>query len=123
MTKENILFIVEGKTEGCPTIWGKGLWNILKAEKDWMRKGRIFHDIEVFNGKYDMKDTMKFTVRQHLSPPKKTVTKAKVKPLGDYVFILRDLDCEDKKKIEDEIDNELSDYKGRYSIHFCHTGN
>ncbi|KJU86595.1 hypothetical protein MBAV_001213 [Candidatus Magnetobacterium bavaricum] len=84
-----------------------------------MREKSILQKIEVFNGKYDMQDTMKFTVRQHLSPPKKIVSKSGNKPLGDYVFILRDLDCEDKKEIEYTIDNELSDYKGCYSVHFA----
>ncbi|MBF0591183.1 MAG: DUF4276 family protein [Nitrospirae bacterium] len=122
MTKKNIFFLVEGKTEALSTPWAKkGLWSILKPEIEWMRGKKIFFDTYRFNGKYAMQDNLSFRVSQLFNPPKKTVDKAKAngKPLVDYVFILRDLDCEDKEKIKKERDNDLSDYKGRYSIHFA----
>ncbi|MBV6342509.1 DUF4276 family protein [Candidatus Magnetobacterium casense] len=119
MTKKNILFLVEGMTEGLSTPWGKGLWNILKVEKVWMRERKIHHDIVRFNGKSKMQGDIKFRVGQHLSLPKKTVTKAVGKPTGDYVFIVRDLDCEDRQSVEAAIDSELVGYKGSYSIHFA----
>ncbi|QWR76027.1 DUF4276 family protein [Candidatus Magnetomonas plexicatena] len=116
MNNKHILFCVEGRTEGARTIYGKGIKNILRVEVEYMRKKKIFHDVKVFNGKHEMMREIDFHVSQHLYP-------AKYKPdtkLEDcYVFILRDLDCENIKEIEDEINNKLSGYKNYYSIHFA----
>ncbi|KJU83622.1 hypothetical protein MBAV_004185, partial [Candidatus Magnetobacterium bavaricum] len=64
MTKKNILFLVEGMTEGLSTPRKKGLWNILRVEQRWMREKKIHHEIKRFNGKSIMQDKMKSRVEQ-----------------------------------------------------------
>ncbi len=119
--KKNILFLVEGQTEGNQSLWGKGLYNILREEHQWMRGNRISHTVHVFNGKWDMMENLEFRIKQHINPPKKVKAKklAKGKEIGDYVVILRDLDCEDKDSLRSEIDEKLSAYSGQYSLHFA----
>lgn len=112
LIRKNIKFFVEGKTEGASTIWGKGIWHILREEKGWMRQQKILHNIKVFNGKFDMMDNIDFHIKQHFTPPTSGIT-------GDYAFIIRDLDCENKTSIENEFNKILSEYKGMYSIHFA----
>jgi hypothetical protein len=101
----NVLFIVEGKTEGYAQAYGKGLQNILRVECEYMRQEGIRHHTLRKNGKSDLLCNVGFDVRQHLEPSKKTLEKLLrqgSKP-GDFVFILRDLDCEDEPNTRKEI--------------------
>ncbi|KWT92773.1 DUF4276 family protein [Candidatus Magnetominusculus xianensis] len=112
--KKNIKFFVEGKTEGASTFWGKGIWNILREEKEWMSQQKILHDIKVFDGKFEMVKNLGFYIEQHFTPPKKTSGIP-----GDYAIIIRDLDCENKTSIENKFNKILYKYKGMYAIHFA----
>lgn len=113
---------MEGKTEGATTLWGKGIWNILKEEKTWMREKRIVHQINVRNGKQDLLSNLKFLVEDHLCPSKKTKGRnLRIgKPCGDYVLILMDLDCQDASTLKSEIDGIVrADFADSFSIHFA----
>lgn len=113
---------MEGKTEGAPTLWGKGIWNILKEETAWMRGKKIFHTITVRNGKRDLLSNLNFLVTAHLCPSKKTLERnLRIgKPCGDYVIILMDLDCQDETILKAEIGAVASaNFEGRFSIHFA----
>jgi hypothetical protein len=46
----NVLFIVEGQTEGLANVFGKGLHNILRNEFDFMRQQSIRHHTLRKNG-------------------------------------------------------------------------
>ena len=119
---KNVLFIVEGKTEGCAQMYGKGLQNILRPEWDYMRQQGIRHHILCKNGKHDLLCNVDFDVRQHLEPSKRIVEKLQRQgsKAGDFVFILRDLDCEDEPSIRRDILSAI-DFKfhERVEIHFA----
>ncbi|HID99861.1 MAG TPA: hypothetical protein EYP59_06190, partial [Thiotrichaceae bacterium] len=53
----NVLFIVEGQTEGLANVFGKGIHNILRNEFDFMRQQAIRHQTLRKNGKYDLLST------------------------------------------------------------------
>ncbi len=118
----NVLFIVEGKTEGLAQAFGKGLQNILRDECEFMRLHGIRHHTLRKNGKRDLLSNAEFDVRQHLEPPRKVRAKLEERGSspGDYIFILRDLDCEDedaaRQEILDQIRPELRD---RVEVHFA----
>ena len=118
----NILFIVEGQTEGLANVFGKGIHNILRNEFDFMRQQFIRHQMLRKNGKYDLLSDVGFDVSQHLKPPKKKRQKLKLQgsPIGDYVFILRDLDCENKLAIHQEFFEKInSKFQNCVEIHFA----
>jgi len=118
----NVLFIVEGQTEGLANVFGKGIHNILRNEFDFMRLQSIRHHTLRKNGKYDLLSDVGFDVSQHLNPPKKKRQKLKQQgsPIGDYVFILRDLDCETEAAIHQEILKQIdSKFHNRIEIHFA----
>lgn len=122
MTCNNILFIVEGKTEGLARPAGKGIQNLLRIECQFMReRGTRYHTTRK-NGKGDLLSNVGFDVSNHLEPPKKEREKLKNQgsPAGDYVFILRDLDCEDeavvRKNILAKIETRFHD---RVEVHFA----
>jgi len=110
---------VEGKTEGAKTLWGKGLFNIIKPEASWMRHNKIFHRIDVCNGKQDLLDGLEFRVANHICPPAKTRERCERvgKPIGDCVMILLDLDCQDEAQLKATIDKHLTKFAGHYSAH------
>ena len=66
--KRNILFVVEGKTEGLANSFCKGLQNILREECDLMRRHGIRYHTLRKNGKRDLLSDVTFDVRQHLAP-------------------------------------------------------
>jgi hypothetical protein len=68
---QNVLFIVEGKTEGYAQAYGKGLQNILRAECEYMRQKGIRHRTLRKNGKHDLLCNVGFDIRLHLEPSKK----------------------------------------------------
>jgi hypothetical protein len=118
----NVLFVVEGQTEGLATAFGKGLWNILRYESDFMRQQSIRHHLLPKNGKYELLADIGFDVSQHLNPPKKKRQKLQRQgsPIGDYVFILRDLDCEDESNLHQEILDEIdTPFHHQIEIHFA----
>jgi hypothetical protein len=102
---KNVLFIVEGKTEGYAQAYGKGLQNILRIECEHMRKKGVRHHTLRKNGKHDLLCNVGFDVRLHLQPPPRTLEKLGRQGAspGDFVFILRDLDCEDERNTHNEI--------------------
>lgn len=97
----NVLFIVEGNTEGHAQTFGKGLQNILRAECEDMRKKGIRHHTLHKNGKHDLLCNIGFDVRQYLAPSKRTLDRLEKQGSqpGDFVFVLRDLDCEDESSV------------------------
>lgn len=118
----NILFIVEGKTEGLAQAFGKGLQNILHDECEFMRLRGIRHHTLRKNGKRDLLSNVGFDVRQHLEPPRKVRAKLEERGSspGDWVFILRDLDCEDEDAARQEILDQISpELRGRVEVHFA----
>jgi hypothetical protein len=119
--KKNILFLVEGKTEGDKHFKVKGLWGILKNEQAHMRSRETLHHVHLFNGVQDMLSSLRFRVENHITPP--TATKKRQErldiPCGDYVFILRDADCKDREKLKADIDNLLEGFDQYYSVHFA----
>jgi hypothetical protein len=118
----NVLFIVEGQTEGLANVFGKGIHNILREEFDFMRQKAIRHQTLRKNGKYDLLSDVGFDVSRHLDPPKKKRQKLQQQgsPIGDYVFILRDLDCEDEAAIHQAIFEQIdSRFHNRVEIHFA----
>lgn len=118
----NILFIVEGQTEGLANVFGKGIHNILRKEFDFMRQQTIRHQTLRKNGKYDLLSNVGFDVSRHLEPPKKKQHKLQQQgsPIGDYVFIWRDLDCEEESAIYQAIFEQIeSRFHNRVEIHFA----
>lgn len=67
----NVLFIVEGQTEGLANVFGKGIHNILRKEFNFMRQQTIRHQTLRKNGKNDLLSNVGFDVSRHLDPPKK----------------------------------------------------
>ena len=118
----NILFVVEGRTEGFAHAFGKGLQNILRDECQFMReKGIRFHTIPK-NGKGDLLSNIGFDVRAHLNPPKKRKEKLgkQGSAKGDFVFILRDLDCGNEAKVKKEILDRIDPgFHRSVEIHFA----
>jgi len=118
----NVLFIVEGQTEGLANVFGKGIHNILRREFDFMRQKSIRHQTLRKNGKYDLLSDVGFDVSRHLEPPKKKRQKLQKQgsPIGDYVFILRDLDCENEPAVHQDILEQIeSRFHNRVEIHFA----
>ena len=118
----NVLLIVEGKTEGKAQVFGKGVQNILRDECKLMREQGIrFHTL-CKNGKDDLVSNVDFDVRQHLEPQQKWLEKlARQGSLpGDYVYILRDLDCEDETVVRQELYQHINPkYHTKIEIHFA----
>ena len=118
----NLLFIVEGKTEGLANAFGKGLQNILRFECQFMRQQRIRHHTILKNGKRDLLSNVGFDVKQHLEPPKKMRIKLEQQGStpGDWVFILRDLDCDDENVVQHEIFEKITpESHNRVEVHFA----
>lgn len=118
----NVLFIVEGKTEGLAQAFGKGLQNILRGECEFMRLQGIRHHTLRKNGKRDLLSNVGFDVHQHLDPSKKMRAKLEGQGSapGDYVFILRDLDCEDENVARREIlDQIVPEFQDRVEVYFA----
>lgn len=118
----NLLFIVEGKTEGLANAFGKGLQNILRFECDFMRQHNIRHHTIRKNGKRDLLANVNFDISQHLAPPNKLRVKLERQnsPLGDWVFILRDLDCEGEDVVRREILEKIApEFHNRIEVHFA----
>jgi hypothetical protein len=119
--KKNILFLVEGKTEGDKHFKGRGLWGILRNEQTLMRSSGINHHIHVFNGVQDMLSNLRFRVENHITPINAILKRQEHLgiPCGDYVFILRDADCKDRENLKADIDNLLGGFDQYYSVHFA----
>lgn len=118
----NVLFIVEGKTEGLSKTPGKGIQRLLRYECEFMRTRDIRHHTVRKNGKTDLLGDVKFDVSEHLHPPKKELDKLNKQgsPVGDYVFILRDLDCEDEKKVRNDIIAKIdAQFHSQVEVHFA----
>jgi hypothetical protein len=118
----NVLFIVEGKTEGLANAFGKGLQNILRAECNFMKQRGIRHHTLSKNGTSDLLSNVAFDVRQHLNPSRAQLARLarKGSALGDYVFILRDLDCEDEAAMRELILGQIAlEFHDRVGIHFA----
>ncbi len=118
----NVLFIVEGKTEGHAQVYGKGIQNILSAECKLMRQQGIRHHTLGKNGKQDLLCNVGFDVQQHLEPSRKTLDRLHrqgSRP-GDFVFIIRDLDCEIEPSTRSYIFSAIdSKFHNRVEIHFA----
>ncbi len=120
--KRNLLFIVEGKTEGLAGAFGKGLWNILRAECDLMHKRGIRHSPLRKNGKRDLLSDVGFDVRQHLEPSSKERARLEQQGSapGDFVFVLRDLDCENEDAVRQGILKHIDpEFHDRVEVHFA----
>ena len=120
--KRNILFVVEGKTEGLAGAFGKGLWNILRAECELMRSRGIRHSSLRKNGKRDLLSNVGFDVRQHLEPSSKERARLEQKRSvpGDFVFVLRDLDCENEDTVRQDILKQIDPkFHDRVEVHFA----
>ncbi len=119
---QNVLFIVEGRTEGHAQLYGKGLQNILRAECEHMRQQGVRHHTLRKNGKYDLLCNVGFDVSRHLKPSQKARDKLQrqgSKP-GDFVFILRDLDCEVETTVREEIYSTIDlKFRNQVEIHFA----
>lgn len=118
----NVLFIVEGKTEGLSKTPGKGIQRLLRYECEFMRTHDIRHHTVRKNGKTDLLADVKFDVSEHLHPPKKAIDKLNKQgsPVGDYVFILRDLDCEDENKVRNDILVKIdAQFHNQVEVHFA----
>lgn len=118
----NILFIVEGKTEGLANPSGKGIQNLLRVECDFMRDHQIGHHTIRKNGKRDLLSDVGFDVFQHLVSSKKMRDKLDKhgSPVGDYVFILRDLDCEEEEVVRKNLlTNIETRFHDRVEVHFA----
>ena len=120
--KRNILFIVEGKTEGMAQSFGKGLQNILHEECEWMRRHEIRFHTQPKNGKNDLLSNVAFDVRQHLEPSERERVRLERQGSapGDCVFILRDLDCENEGTVQRDILEHIDpNLRDRVEVHFA----
>ena len=118
----NLLFIVEGQTEGLANAFGKGLQNILRNECDFMRQHHIRFSTIRKNGKHDLLSNVNFDVSQHLNPPKKLRAKLEQRGSapGDWMYILRGLDCEDEDVVQHEIFEKITpESHNRVEVHFA----